>query len=404
MTHYEKQSSKELRAGMGEGLVEAGRKNENVVALSADVKGSVKMDGFAKEFPERFIQCGIAEANMVGIAAGLSLCGKVPFIGGFAEFVTGRVYDQIRQVVCYSNKNVKICGSHAGISLGEDGATHQTMEDIALMKVLPNMTVLVPADFNQAKAATLAAAEHVGPVYLRLGRSKMPCFLPEGEKFEIGKAQLLSEGTDVTLFACGHLVWEALQAAEMLEKVGISCEVINIHTIKPLDVEAIVASAKKTGAVVTCEEHLFNGGLGDSVAQTLALRCPTPMEYVAVDDKFGESGTPDEMLTNYHLRAADIMAKVYAVLQRKPGTPKQRYCQSCGMPLNDEVTSDNPDYCKYCFADGKFTQDCTMEQMIDFCVQFVDQFNQNTGQHLTADEYREQLRQYFPQLKRWRKE
>ncbi len=227
MIHYEKQSSKELRAGMGEGLVEAGRKNENVVALSADVKGSVKMDGFAKEFPERFIQCGIAEANMVGIAAGLSLCGKVPFIGGFAEFVTGRVYDQIRQVVCYSNKNVKICGSHAGISLGEDGATHQTMEDIALMKVLPNMTVLVPADFNQAKAATLAAAEHVGPVYLRLGRSKMPCFLPENEKFEIGKAQLLSEGTDVTLFACGHLVWEALQAAEMLEKVGISCEVIN---------------------------------------------------------------------------------------------------------------------------------------------------------------------------------
>ena len=209
---------------MGEGLVEAGRKNENVVALSADVKGSVKMDGFAKEFPERFIQCGIAEANMVGIAAGLSLCGKVPFIGGFAEFVTGRVYDQIRQVLCYSNKNVKICGSHAGISLGEDGATHQTMEDIALMKVLPNMTVLVPADFNQAKAATLAAAEHVGPVYLRLGRSKMPCFLPEGEKFEIGKAQLLSEGKDVTLFACGHLVWEALQAAEMLEKVGISCE------------------------------------------------------------------------------------------------------------------------------------------------------------------------------------
>ena len=379
MTHYEKQSSKELRAGMGEGLVEAGRKNENVVALSADVKGSVKMDGFAKEFPERFIQCGIAEANMVGIAAGLSLCGKVPFIGGFAEFVTGRVYDQIRQVVCYSNKNVKICGSHAGISLGEDGATHQTMEDIALMKVLPNMTVLVPADFNQAKAATLAAAEHVGPVYLRLGRSKMPCFLPEGEKFEIGKAQLLSEGKDVTLFACGHLVWEALQAAEMLEKVGISCD------------------------VVTCEEHLFNGGLGDSVAQTLALHCPTPMEYVAVDDKFGESGTPDEMLTNYHLRAADIMAKVYAVLQRKPGAPKQRYCQSCGMPLTDEVVSDNPDYCKYCFADGHFTQDCTMEQMIDFCVQFVDQFNQNTGQHLTADEYREQLRQYFPQLKRWQK-
>ena len=317
MTHYEIKSSKELRAGMGEGLVEAGKRNSNVVALSADVKGSVKMDGFAKEFPERFIQCGIAEANMVGIAAGLSLCGKVPFIGGFAEFVTGRVYDQIRQVMAYSNKNVKICGSHAGISLGEDGATHQTMEDIALMKVLPNMTVLVPADFNQAKAATLAAAEHVGPVYLRLGRSKMPCFLPEGEKFEIGKAQLLNEGKDVTLFACGHLVWEALQAAEALEKEGVSAEVINIHTIKPLDVKAIVASAKKTGAVVTCEEHLINGGLGDSVAQTLAMHCPTPMEYVAVDDKFGESGTPDEMLTNYHLRAADIVEKVHAVLKRK---------------------------------------------------------------------------------------
>ena len=313
MTHYELKSSKELRAGMGEGLVEAGKRNENVVALSADVKGSVKMDGFAKAYPDRFIQCGIAEANMVGIAAGLSLCGKVPFLGGFAEFV----YDQIRQVVCYSNKNVKICGSHAGISLGEDGATHQTMEDIALMKVLPNMTVLVPADFNQAKSATLAAAEYVGPVYLRLGRSKMPCFLPEGEKFEIGKAQLLSEGKDLTLFACGHLVWEALQAAEQLEKEGISAEVINIHTIKPLDTEAIIASAKKTGAVVTCEEHLINGGLGDSVAQTLAMHCPTPMEYVAVDDKFGESGTPDEMLTNYHLRAADIIEKAHAVLKRK---------------------------------------------------------------------------------------
>lgn len=317
MTHYENKQSKELRAGMGEGLVEAGRRNENVVALSADVKGSVKMDGFAKEFPDRFIQCGIAEANMVGIAAGLSLCGKVPFIGGFAEFVTGRVYDQIRQVVAYSNKNVKICGSHAGISLGEDGATHQTMEDIALMKALPGMTVLVPCDFNQAKAATLAAAEHVGPVYLRLGRSKMPCFTPEDMPFEIGKAQLLNEGRDVTLFACGHLVWEALVAAEQLEKEGVSAEVINIHTIKPLDVEAIVSSARKTRAVVTCEEHLFNGGLGDSIAQTLALHCPTPMEYVAVDDRFGESGTPDEMLTNYHLRATDIVEKVHAVLKRK---------------------------------------------------------------------------------------
>ncbi len=317
MTHYENKSSKELRAGMGEGLVEAGRMNNNVVALTADVCGSVKMDAFAKAYPDRFVQCGIAEANMVGIAAGLSLCGKVPFVGGFAEFVTGRVYDQIRQVLAYSNKNVKICGSHAGISLGEDGATHQTMEDIALMKALPNMTVLVPCDFNQAKQATIAAARHEGPVYLRLGRSKMPNFTDENAPFTIGKAQMLNEGKDVSLFACGHLVWEALQAAEMLEKEGISAEVINIHTIKPLDVEAIVASAKKTRAVVTCEEHLFNGGLGDSVAQTLALHCPTPMEYVAVDDKFGESGTPDEMLTNYGLRAANIIEKVHAVLKRK---------------------------------------------------------------------------------------
>lgn len=314
---YELQNQKELRAGMGEGLVEAGKLNANVVALSADVTGSVKMDGFAKAYPDRFIQCGIAEANMVGIAAGLSLCGKVPFLGGFAEFVTGRVYDQIRQVVAYSNKNVKICGSHAGISLGEDGATHQTMEDIGLMKALPRMTVLVPCDFNQAKAATIAAAEHDGPVYLRLGRSKMPNFTPENAPFEIGKAQLLVEGSDVTLFACGHLVWEALEAARILKEEGISAEVINIHTIKPLDSEAIIASARKTRAVVTCEEHLVNNGLGDSVAQVLAMSCPTPMEYVAVDDRFGESGTPDEMLTNYGLRASDIINKVRVVMKRK---------------------------------------------------------------------------------------
>lgn len=314
---YELQNQKELRAGMGEGLVEAGKLNANVVALSADVTGSVKMDGFAKAYPDRFIQCGIAEANMVGIAAGLSLCGKVPFLGGFAEFVTGRVYDQIRQVVAYSNKNVKICGSHAGISLGEDGATHQTMEDIGLMKALPRMTVLVPCDFNQAKAATIAAAEHDGPVYVRLGRSKMPNFTPENAPFEIGKAQLLVEGSDVTLFACGHLVWEALEAARILKEEGISAEVINIHTIKPLDSEAIIASARKTRAVVTCEEHLVNNGLGDSVAQVLAMNCPTPMEYVAVDDRFGESGTPDEMLTNYGLRASDIINKVRVVMKRK---------------------------------------------------------------------------------------
>ena len=317
MKTYENKKSMELRAGFGMGLVEAGQKNPDVVALTADVCGSVKINDFAKAYPERFVQCGIAEANMVGIAAGLSLCGKVPFLGGFAEFVTGRVYDQIRQVVCYSNKNVKVCGSHAGISLGEDGATHQTMEDIALMKALPNMTVLVPCDYNQAKAATLAASEHVGPVYLRLGRSKMPNFTEEGAKFEIGKAQLLNEGKDVTIFACGHLVWEALEAAKALEAEGINAEVINIHTIKPLDTEAIIASARKTGAVVTCEEHLFNGGLGDSVAQTLALNCPTPMEYVAVNDKFGESGTPDEMLTNYGLRASNIVEKVHTVLKRK---------------------------------------------------------------------------------------
>ena len=317
MKPYENKKSMELRAGFGQGLVEAGQANENVVALSADVCGSVKINDFAKAYPERFVQCGIAEANMVGIAAGMSLCGKVPFLGGFAEFVTGRVYDQIRQVVCYSNKNVKVCGSHAGISLGEDGATHQTMEDIALMKVLPNMTVLVPCDYNQAKAATLAAAEHIGPVYLRLGRSKMPNFTEEGAKFEIGKAQMMNEGKDVTIFACGHLVWEALEAAKVLEAEGINAEVINLHTIKPLDVDAIVASAKKTGAVVTAEEHLFNGGMGDSVAQTLALHCPTPMEYVAVDDKFGESGTPDEMLTNYGLRSVNIIEKVHAVLKRK---------------------------------------------------------------------------------------
>lgn len=317
MKNYENKQSKELRAGFGEGLVEAAKQNPNVVGLSADVTGSVKMDGFAKAFPERFSQCGIAEANMCGIAAGMSLSGKSVFFGGFAEFVTGRIYDQIRQVVAYSNKNVKVCGSHAGISLGEDGATHQTMEDIALMKALPNMTVVVPCDFNQAKAATIALAKMEGPAYLRLGRSKMPNFTEENEEFVIGKAQLLNEGKDVSLIACGHLVWEALEAAKALEAEGISAEVINMHTIKPFDKEAVIASAKKTGAVVTCEEHLINGGLGDSVAQVLAMNCPTPMEYVAVDDKFGESGTPDEMLTNYGLRAKNIVEKVHAVLKRK---------------------------------------------------------------------------------------
>ncbi|MBO4740250.1 MAG: transketolase family protein, partial [Bacteroidales bacterium] len=260
---YENITMKDLRSGFGEGLVAAGQKYPNVVALTADVTGSVKMDGFAKTFPERFVQCGIAEANMTGIAAGMSLNGKIPFIGGFAEFVTGRIYDQIRQVVAYSNKNVKICGSHAGITLGEDGATHQTMEDIGLMKALPNMTVIVPCDANQTHNATIAAAEHNGPVYLRFGRPKMPNFTDIDEPFVIGKAQILNQGNDVTIIATGHLVWEALQAAQELERQGISADVVNIHTIKPLDTEAIIASARKTGAVVTCEEHSFINGLTD---------------------------------------------------------------------------------------------------------------------------------------------
>lgn len=317
MKTYENTTKKDLRSGFGEGLVAAGKENPEVVALTADVTGSVKMDGFAKTFPERFVQCGIAEANMVGIAAGMSLSGKVPFIGGFAEFVTGRIYDQIRQVVAYSNKNVKVCGSHAGITLGEDGATHQTMEDIGLMKALPNMTVLVPCDANQTHNATLAAARHNGPVYLRFGRPKMPNFTDINEPFVIGKAQLLNEGNDVSIFACGHLVWEALEAAAELEKEGISAEVINIHTIKPLDTEAIIKSARKTGAVVTCEEHLFNNGLGDSVAQTLAMNCPTPMEYVAMEDRFGESGTPAQLLEYFGLKSKNIIGKVHAVLKRK---------------------------------------------------------------------------------------
>ena len=317
MKTYENITKKDLRSGFGEGLVAAGKENPEVVALTADVTGSVKMDGFAKTFPERFVQCGIAEANMVGIAAGMSLSGKVPFIGGFAEFVTGRIYDQIRQVVAYSNKNVKVCGSHAGITLGEDGATHQTMEDIGLMKALPNMTVLVPCDANQTHNATVAAARYNGPVYLRFGRPKMPNFTDINEPFVIGKAQLLNEGTDVSIFACGHLVWEALEAAAELEKEGIKAEVINIHTIKPLDTEAIIKSAKKTGAVVTCEEHLFNNGLGDSVAQTLAMNCPTPMEYVAMEDRFGESGTPAQLLEHFGLKSKNIIEKVHAVLKRK---------------------------------------------------------------------------------------
>ena len=308
---------KDLRSGFGEGLVEAGRRNPNVVALSADVTGSVKMDGFAKTFPERFVQCGIAEANMTGIAAGMSLNGKIPFLGGFAEFVTGRIYDQIRQVVAYSNKNVKICGSHAGITLGEDGATHHTMEDIGLMKALPNMTVLVPCDANQTFNATLAAAEHNGPVYLRYGRPKMPNFTDINEPFIIGKAQILNEGSDVSIIATGHMVWEAIQAALALEKEGVSAEVINIHTIKPLDSEAIIASARKTGAVVTCEEHSLYNGLTDSVAHVLSTNCPTPMSFVAMDDRFGESGTPAQLLEHFGLKSGNIVSAVHKVLKMK---------------------------------------------------------------------------------------
>ncbi len=299
------------------GLLEAGKRNEEVVALCADLTSSVKMDDFAKEFPKRTIQCGIAEADMIGIAAGLALSGKVAFTGGFAAFVTGRVYDQIRQSVAYSETNVKIAGSHAGITLGEDGATHQILEDIGLMKMLPNMVVLNPCDYNQTKVATIAAAEHRGPVYIRFGRPKVPVFIPEDMPFEIGKALMLNEGSDVTLIATGHLVWEALEAAKELESQGISAEVMNIHTIKPLDTEAILRSAKKTGCVVGCEEHQYNGGLNESIAQTLVRNYPVPMEFVGVNDTFGESGTPDELMVKYGLKAANIVEAAKRAISRK---------------------------------------------------------------------------------------
>ncbi len=317
MKRYEPINFKETRAGFGEGLLEAGKLNQNVLALCADVTGSVKMDAFQKEFPDRFIQCGIAEANMITIAAGLTIGNKIPFAGGFADFVTGRVYDQIRQSIAYSNKNVKICASHAGITLGEDGATHQIMEDIGLMKMLPNMTVIVPCDANQTKAAVLSVVNYQGPVYLRYGRPKVANFSPENQVFEIGKAQLLTEGTDVSIFAAGHLVWEALEASKILYEKGISAEVINIHTIKPLDKEAILKSVAKTSCAVACEEHFFNGGLGDSIAQLLALNNPKPMEFVAVNDKFGESGTPEELMVKYGLKAANIVDASLKAIARK---------------------------------------------------------------------------------------
>nr|WP_298931060.1 transketolase C-terminal domain-containing protein [uncultured Allomuricauda sp.] len=317
MTKYIDQGKNDTRSGYGAGMTELGRTNPNVVALCADLVGSLKIQTFIDENPERFFQIGIAEANMMGIAAGLTIGGKIPFTGTFANFSTGRVYDQIRQSIAYSGKNVKICASHAGITLGEDGATHQILEDIGLMKMLPGMTVINPCDFNQTKAATLAIAEHQGPVYLRFGRPKVANFTPADQKFEIGKALMLNEGTDVTIIATGHLVWQSLIAAENLENQGISAEVINIHTIKPLDNEAILASAKKTGCVVTAEEHNYLGGLGESVSRVLASHHPTPQEFVATQDTFGESGTPEQLMDKYGLNNKAIEAAVLKVLKRK---------------------------------------------------------------------------------------
>lgn len=317
MKKYTFTEKKDTRSGFGAGLLELGRNNKDVVALCADLTGSLKMDAFAKEFPDRFIQVGIAEANMMGIAAGLTIGGKIPFTGTFANFSTGRVYDQIRQSIAYSGKNVKICASHAGLTLGEDGATHQILEDIGMMRMLPHMTVICPADYNQTKAATIAIAKHHGPVYLRFGRPSWPVFLDAAEPFVIGKAQMINEGTDVTIFATGHMVWKSIQAGELLAEAGISAEIINIHTIKPLDAEAILASVKKTRCVVTAEEHQRNGGLGDAIAHVLAEHDPVPMEMVAVNDTFGESGTPDQLLVKYGLDAPDIVTKVKAVLKRK---------------------------------------------------------------------------------------
>ncbi|WP_166382011.1 MULTISPECIES: transketolase family protein [unclassified Polaribacter] len=319
MKKYTYTEKKDTRSGFGDGLTELGRTNPNVVALCADLIGSLKMDQFIKENPERFFQIGIAEANMISIAAGLTIGGKIPFTGTFANFSTGRVYDQIRQSIAYSDKNVKICASHAGLTLGEDGATHQILEDIGLMKMLPGMTVINTCDYNQTKAATIAIAEHEGPVYLRFGRPVVPIFMPDykDEKFEIGKGIQLTEGTDVTIVATGHLVWEALQASEQLEAQGISAEVINIHTIKPLDEEIILKSVAKTGCIVTAEEHNIIGGLGESVARTLSLNTPTPQEFVGTKDTFGESGTPAQLMEKYGLNAVSVVEAAKKVISRK---------------------------------------------------------------------------------------
>jgi transketolase len=314
---YPSKGMKDTRSGFGAGLLELGHTHPDVVALCADLIGSLKMDAFVEAFPNRFFQVGIAEANMIGIAAGLTIGGKIPFTGTFANFSTGRVYDQIRQSVAYSNKNVKICASHAGITLGEDGATHQILEDIGLMKMLPNMTVINTCDYNQTKAATIAIAEHIGPVYLRFGRPKVPVFIPEDQPFEIGKALMLNEGHDVSIFATGHLVWTALETAKVLKLKGISAEVINIHTIKPLDDEAVLQSVNKTKCVVTAEEHMMNGGMGDSIAQLLARRLPAPLEMVAVNDKFGESGIPEELMVKFGLDTPHIMEAALRAIARK---------------------------------------------------------------------------------------
>jgi transketolase len=310
-------NQQDTRSGFGAGIHQLGKQNKNVVALCADLVGSLKLDEFIKDFPERFFQCGVAEANMMGVAAGLTIGRKIPYATTFANFATGRVYDQIRQSIAYSNKNVKIAASHAGLTLGEDGATHQILEDIGLMRMLPNMTVINPCDYNQTKAATIAIAAHIGPVYLRFGRPKVPNFIPENTPFEIGKALMLHEGTDVTIFATGHLVWKALEAAKILLEKGIHAEIINLHTIKPIDEAAILRSAAKTRCVVTAEEHNKYGGMGDAVAQVLVKNLPVPQEYVAVNDTFGESGKPEELMTKYHIDTPDIVAAAQKAIGRK---------------------------------------------------------------------------------------
>ena len=317
MKKYTYSEKKDTRSGFGDGLTELGRKNPNVVALCADLIGSLKMNKFMEENPDRFFQVGIAEANMMGIAAGLTIGGKIPFTGTFANFSTGRVYDQIRQSIAYSGKNVKICASHAGLTLGEDGATHQILEDIGLMKMLPGMVVINPCDYNQTKAATIAIAEHNGPVYLRFGRPAVPIFTDKNQIFEIGKAINLTEGSDITVVATGHLVWEALEASKVLFEKGISIEVINIHTIKPLDNQAILKSVKKTGCIVSAEEHNYLGGLGESISRVLAQNFPVPQEFVATNDTFGESGTPKQLMEKYGIDSKSIVKACLKVLKRK---------------------------------------------------------------------------------------